>query len=50
MTSSHGMWFLIDLSASFPYDWVTQSLTDAWSYDFYIAGMQAAEGSANLSG
>ena len=30
-----GTWFLIDLSASFPYDWVTQSMADAWSYAYY---------------
>ena len=50
VTSSHGMWFLIDLSASFPYDWVTQKMTDVWSYEFYIETMKGASGGAGVSG
>ncbi|GMH89527.1 hypothetical protein TL16_g11483 [Triparma laevis f. inornata] len=50
VTSSHGMWFLIDLSASFPYDWVTQNMNDVWSYNFYIESMKAAAGGGSLSG
>ena len=36
-----GAWFMIDLSASFPFDWVTQPITEAWSYEAYILAMKA---------
>jgi len=45
-----GTWFLIDISASFPYDWVTQPIADAWSYDVYVDQLKLATGRGDLSG
>ena len=45
-----GAWFLIDLSASFPYDWATQDITEVFSYDFYVNELKNTVNKGDLSG
>ena len=45
-----GAWFLIDLTASFPYDWATQDISKVFSYAFYVESLKDTSGGGDISG